>query len=114
MPTLAWLQALVDYHESRGFTIGCPVGALAGELAEIDDSARLALAASFDEWRVALRASLDRLRAAGELSTSMDADTLARAQLSLLEGGLLLMKTERDGVTLRAATAVCLALLGPE
>src|ERR1700756_601206 len=45
-----WFDELVDLQEQRHAVGGCPIGRLAGQLAETDELARDALAAGFDRW----------------------------------------------------------------
>src|ERR1700745_1433359 len=45
--SLLWQVAVQVERQARG---GCPIGSLAGQLAERDEGARLALADGFDRW----------------------------------------------------------------
>jgi TetR/AcrR family transcriptional repressor of nem operon len=106
-----WLDGYVESGADRDYAQGCPIGALASEIAESDPHARVALAGCFGSWREALVGIAQRLQESGDLPVDTDLETLARAQLALLEGGRLLAQTERDGRALRAAAAGTLALL---
>src|SRR6201996_4464343 len=46
-----WLDDLVELQIARHAVGGCPIGGLAGQLAETDELARQALAAGFDRWQ---------------------------------------------------------------
>lgn len=106
-----WLEAYVASGAEVQYAQGCPIGALASELAETHPEARAALSDCFGAWRQALVQVGRRLRDAGELPDDVDLDRLARGQVAVLEGGRLLAQTERDGRSLRAAADAALALL---
>jgi TetR/AcrR family transcriptional regulator, transcriptional repressor for nem operon len=63
----AWTDALVTLQQSRHAKGGCPIGSLAGQLAEQDEGARLALADGLHRWESAIREGLERMAARGEL-----------------------------------------------
>lgn len=64
-----WFAALVARQEARQARGGCPVGSLAGQLAERDPGAR-ELAAGFDRWEGRLRDGLTGLKRRGRLACS--------------------------------------------
>lgn len=107
----AWLEEYVRSGIEVDFAQGCPLVSMASELAETDPDARRKLAGCFGDWRSALVGVAERLKSRGELPADTDTDTLARAQLALLEGGRILAQTERDERALRAAAYGALALL---
>jgi len=82
---------------------GCPIGSLAGQLAEHDEGARLELANGLDRWETAIREGLERMAASGELHPGADAGALAQNTLAAVQGGLLLTQVRRDPNQLRAA-----------
>jgi AcrR family transcriptional regulator len=92
----AWFDGLVELHISRHAVGGCPIGSLAGELAETDEVARQALAAGFDRWEEPLREGLEKMRSDGKLRRSANPVRLATATLAAIQGGLVLTQTRRD------------------
>ena len=106
-----YLDATVALQEERQARGGCPIGSLAGQLAEHDEGARLALADGFDRWEAGLRAGLNAMAARGELAPGADPALLATQTLALLQGGLLLTQVRRDPRQLRAAADAVLALI---
>ncbi|CAN5391326.1 TetR/AcrR family transcriptional regulator [soil metagenome] len=98
-----WAEVVVDIQRSKDFRGGCPLGSLASELADNDTIARDDLAASYLRWQNAIRAGLADMKERGDLVESADADKLATALLTTLQGGLLLTKTLRDGGPLETA-----------
>ena len=93
----AWAEFIVTLQRNGGYRGGCPLGTLAGELAENDTDAREDLAASYRRWQRAIRAGLTAMADRGEFVAGTDVDRLATALLTALQGGLLLSKTLRDG-----------------
>jgi AcrR family transcriptional regulator len=98
----SWTDALVTLQRSRHAKGGCPMGSLAGQLAEQDDGARLALADGLDRWEAAIREGLERMAARGELGPDADPGALAQRTLAAVQGGLLLTQIRRDPNQLRS------------
>ena len=99
----AWSDALVTLQEARPATGGCPIGSLAGQLAERDEGSRLELADGLDRWEAAIRDGLERMAARGELQPGADPAALAQRTLAAVQGGLVLTQIRRDPNQLRAA-----------
>ncbi|HTU78656.1 MAG TPA: TetR/AcrR family transcriptional regulator [Solirubrobacteraceae bacterium] len=99
----AWSEALVTVQHTRHAKRGCPIGSLAGQLAEHDEGARLELADGLRRWESAIRQGLERMAARGELRPGTDPDALAQNTLAAVQGGLLLTQVRRDPDQLRAA-----------
>jgi TetR/AcrR family transcriptional regulator, transcriptional repressor for nem operon len=91
---------------------GCPLGSLAGQLAETDVQARTLIAAGFGQWSAAISDGLRRLHAAGHLVDGTDPDDLAATLLAALQGGLLLAQVQRDTRPLQTAVDTVLTLAG--
>jgi AcrR family transcriptional regulator len=98
----SWTNALVTLQQTRHAKGGCPIGSLAGQIAEHDDGARLALADGLDRWESAIRDGLERMAARGELRPDANPDALAQRTLAAVQGGLLLTQIRRDPNQLRA------------
>ena len=107
----AWTNALVTLQQARHAKGGCPIGSLAGQLAEHDDHARLELADGLDRWESAIRAGLERMAARGDLRPDADVGTLAQRTLTAVQGGLLLTQIRRDPNQLRTALDGALAAI---
>jgi TetR/AcrR family transcriptional regulator, transcriptional repressor for nem operon len=99
----AWFDDLVSLQVARRAVGGCPIGSLAGELAEADQLARQELAAGFDRWETPLRDALMTMRAKGKLRRGADPARLATATLASIQGGLVLTQTRRNPQQLRIA-----------
>jgi len=99
----AWADALVALQRARNARGGCPIGSLAGQLAEHDDGARGELADGLDRWQTAIRDGLERMAARGELLPEHDPGTLAQRTLAAVQGGLVLTQIRRDPDELHSA-----------
>jgi len=99
----AWADALVNLQQMLNAKGGCPIGSLAGQLAEQDEGARVELADGFDRWETAIRLGLERMAAGGELDPHAEPGVLAQNMLAAVQGGLLLTQVRRDPHQLRSA-----------
>jgi TetR/AcrR family transcriptional regulator, transcriptional repressor for nem operon len=107
----SWFDSMVELQAERRARGGCPIGSLVPQLAEPDEPARLALAASFARWETHIRAGLRAMRASGKLDPRADPDALATATLAAIQGGLLLTQTRRDPQQLAIALDAAYAQL---
>jgi TetR/AcrR family transcriptional regulator, transcriptional repressor for nem operon len=106
----AWRDMVIEQargSEGRG---GCPLGSLAGQLAESDAGARALLAAGLGQWSAAISDGLRELHEAGHLPVGIDPDDLAVTLLATLQGGLLLAQVQRDSRPLETALDTLLQL----
>jgi TetR/AcrR family transcriptional repressor of nem operon len=106
-----WQNLIVASIESMNCVGGCPLGSLAGSLAESDPLARAALADSFAQWQDLLRVGLESMRDRGELRPDIDTDSLALGVLASVQGGLLLSQARRDSSAVRTSVAMSIAYL---
>jgi TetR/AcrR family transcriptional repressor of nem operon len=98
-----WRNVLIDRQRQAECKGGCPIGTLAGEIAETFPDGRLDLAAGFAQWEGGIRLGLRAMHDRGELRADADPDRLALAVLAALQGGLLLTQVRRDVAPLQAA-----------
>jgi TetR/AcrR family transcriptional repressor of nem operon len=98
-----WFRALVDLQVDRQARGGCPLGTLAGQLAERDPRFRTAIAEGLGRWEQHLREGLDRMQRRGKLRPQADPGRLATATMASVQGGLLLTQVRRDPQQLRIA-----------
>ena len=106
----AWRDTVIAEAKSSNGKGGCPLGSLAGQLAETDPRARALIAAGFEQWSAAISDGLRRLQAAGRLPAAVDADDFAITLLAALQGGLLLAQVRQDIRPLETAVDTLLAL----
>jgi AcrR family transcriptional regulator len=106
----AWRDMVVAQAKGSEGRGGCPLGSLAGQLAETDPRARALLASGFGQWQAAIGDGLRRLHDAGHLPDGTDPDALAVTLLATLQGGLLLAQVQRDVRPLETAVGTLLEL----
>jgi TetR/AcrR family transcriptional regulator, transcriptional repressor for nem operon len=98
-----WFDGLVELQREREARGGCPIGSLAGQLAERDPQARAAIADGLGRWEARLREGLTTMRERGKLAPEANPAKLATATMAALQGGLLLTQVRRDPEQLRIA-----------
>jgi AcrR family transcriptional regulator len=106
----AWRDMVIAQARSEDGKGGCPLGSLAGQLAETDPHARALLASGFGQWQAAISDGLRRLHDARHLPDGTDPDALAVTLLATLQGGLLLAQVQRDTRPLETAVGTLLEL----
>ena len=108
----AWRDLVIAQAKRSNGKGGCPLGSLAGQLAETDPHARTLIAAGFQQWSAAISDSLRWLQDSGRLPSGIGADDLAITLLATLQGGLLLAQVQQDSRPLQTAVDTLLALTG--
>jgi TetR/AcrR family transcriptional regulator, transcriptional repressor for nem operon len=98
-----WGASLIALQEERHCAGGCPIGSLAGALVDQDETARLVLVHSFDQWEQYLVQGFARMQERGELRANADPTDLAVAVMTSLQGGLLLTQTRKTTRPLQIA-----------
>ncbi|MHC5063142.1 MAG: TetR/AcrR family transcriptional regulator [Planctomycetota bacterium] len=92
------LFAILSFYslmlEQTACELGCPVGNLAGELADSHDSVRAGLAGLFELWRSEIKNCLDDAR--DRFPPETDREALAMLVLSVMEGGVMQARVERS------------------
>lgn len=106
----AWRDTVIAQVKSSEGKGGCPLGSLAGQLAETDAQARDLIAAGFGQWSAAISDGLRRLHDTRHLPEGTDPDDLAVTLLAALQGGLLLAQVQRDTRPLETAIDTLLEL----
>jgi TetR/AcrR family transcriptional regulator, transcriptional repressor for nem operon len=98
----AWRDQAVAIERSLRCRGGCPIGSLAGEVAECDETAREDIARGFARWESAISEGVRAMHARGELPADTDPGELALALLAAHQGGLVLTQVRRDPAPLEA------------
>jgi AcrR family transcriptional regulator len=99
----AWRDQAVAIEVQLQCKGGCPIGTLAGELAETDPAARDDIAAGFARWEAQIALGFAALHERGELPADVDPERLALALLAAHQGGLMLTQVRRDPAPIEAA-----------
>ena len=103
-----WRDELVDRNGLRNGAYGCPLGALANEIADHDEETRKTIAAHFEAWLLLLSDAIDQLKRHDVVSPHADSHALATGLLAALQGGYLLAKTARDVRPMRVVLDVAI------
>ena len=98
--------------DRNGEIRGCYFGNLALELSVQSDAVRRAVAAVFDEMRAGFADLLNRARASGEIDATVDPRQSASLILSLMEGAVMMAKTNQTESEARNALVFIRGWLG--
>src|SRR5438128_6497669 len=107
-----WFEFMIQPQIEQQARGGCPIGSLAGQLAESDPKARAAIAAGLDRWEAHISEGLTRMKTRGKLRKDADPAALATATMACIQGGLLLTQVRRDPHQLRIALNAARGNLG--
>jgi TetR/AcrR family transcriptional repressor of nem operon len=88
----AMFERFEQFYVSEGARLGCPVGNLASELGDVNESFRAKLAEVVDEMCGAVEAFLKAAAEGGELRGDIDRPKTAEFIIQGWEGALVLMK----------------------
>ncbi|WP_141432140.1 TetR/AcrR family transcriptional regulator [Bacillus sp. 03113] len=92
------LNKMLDWifvcHAEKENKPGCPIGNLAIEMSEHDESFRIRIQQYFERWTEAIAENLEELIKLKQLDSSMNSKKRAEAMVAMIEGGILLMKNQ--------------------
>ncbi len=88
---LFFQDVFIDW-ESKSCRYGCLLGKLGQELAEINTTYRLTIAAIFERWSLRIAACLSEAQARGELDASINPAIMASQLVDGFEGAAMRMK----------------------
>lgn len=108
----AWRDAILSGVAQTSGAGGCPLGTLAGDVADHVELARLRAAQGFERWQARLAACLARLQNKAEIDRDAEPEELALGVIAALQGGLLLAQITRSTRPLRLALDMALLHLG--
>ena len=83
-------------HGEGEDTPGCPIGNLTIEMSEHDETFRLKLEHFFKRWIVSIEKILEEMVKQNQLDPTGDIRKSAEAIVAMIEGGILLMKSQQD------------------
>jgi TetR/AcrR family transcriptional repressor of nem operon len=90
---LNWgLTAHAEMEKKRG----CPLGNLAIEMSEHDETFREKIQQFFERWIEGVEAALVGMIKQNQLDSTIDTKKSAQAIIAMIEGGILLMKNQQD------------------
>lgn len=97
----SWRDQAVSIQRRLQCRGGCPIGSLAGEVAECDEKLREDISTGFARWESAIAEGIRAMHSRGDLPSDTDPDELALALLTAHQGGLTLTQVRRDTVALQ-------------
>lgn len=100
MPPLRRLERLMEFYESlfkkSGFSLGCPIGNLALELADVNDRFRKRITAAVDMLLSYIMSCLEEAKHDGSLPPGTEIHDAARFIFHGFEGAVLHMKVAKS------------------
>ena len=90
-----------SYFEQNNFTGGCPIGNLAQEMGDLNDSFREKLKSVLDKMKTNIVQCLEEARQQGELPPALDIFNLSDFIVSSWQGALLQMKVMKTTAPVR-------------
>jgi len=106
-----WFHAQARLQERYSMTRGCPFGTIANEVTAYDELPRQDLVLLFEVVRNKLAAFFLREKTQGHLLSTADENALADFCIAVIQGGMLMGKTRRDGNTVDGVIDQALAYL---
>lgn len=91
-----WFDFFVGRQESTGCQRGCPIATIANELTTGDELIRQDIKMLFDFIKSGVATFFHKMKARGELKKGVDPDALADYCLSVMQGGMVLSKVNRN------------------
>jgi len=90
------LDWILTYHAGKEEKSGCPIGNLTIEMSEHDETFRLKLDHFFKRWIGSIETVLEEMVKQNQLHSTVDIRKSAEAIVAMIEGGILLMKSQQD------------------
>ena len=90
------LDWATTFHAEMERKRGCPIGNLAIEMSEHDETFRVKIQQFFDRWFLGVEVVLDEMIKQNQLDSSIDPKKSAQTIVAMIEGGVLLMKNQQD------------------
>jgi AcrR family transcriptional regulator len=103
-----WSELVVQRVAAVHGAYGCRLGAIASEITETDEQARLLLNDYFRAWEGLLASAVQSIIERGEIADTADPDQLAQEIMIALQGGYLLAQVERSETPMRRALDLAL------
>jgi TetR/AcrR family transcriptional repressor of nem operon len=90
------LDWATTFHAEMEKKRGCPIGNLAIEMSEHDETFRVKIQQFFDRWFLGIEVVLDEMIKQNRLDPAIDIKKSAQTIVAMIEGGVLLMKNQQD------------------
>lgn len=90
------LDRTLTFHTEMVNKSGCPIGNLAIEMSEHDETFCVKIQYIFERWIKAVEVTLDEMVKQGQIDATIDTKKSAQAMIAMIEGGILLMKNQQN------------------
>ena len=90
------LNWVIMNHQAKQAKCGCVFGNLALEMSEHDEDFREKINEVFNAWARKLKIVLEEMYEPSDSSESAEVEKLSKAIVAMIEGGIMLMKNNRD------------------
>lgn len=90
------LERTLVFHTDDEGKSGCPVGNLAIEMSEHDEAFRVKIQYIFDRWISSIEETLNDLIKQDHFPSTMDSKKHSQSIVAMIEGGILLMKSQKN------------------
>ena len=91
-----WFQFFIDFQKTSGCTRSCPIATIGAEIEDSQETLRNDACEIFDWMRGCLANCFVEMKRSDELHRKCDPQELADFCLTILQGGLLLSKIQRN------------------
>ncbi len=91
-----FIHTTANMLDKNNFTGGCPIGNLSLEMGDLNENFRLKLSQAFSNMESKLFECLKDAQTVGEISNSIDIETVAGFILNSWEGALVRVKAEKS------------------
>ena len=96
-----YFEWFLAFFEQNNFTGGCPIGNLAQEMGDLNDSFREKLKSVFDKMKTNIAQCLKEAQQQSDLSPALDVLNLSDFIVSSWQGALLQMKVGKNTASVR-------------
>ena len=96
-----YFEWFLAFFEQNNFTGGCPIGNLAQEMGDLNDSFREKLRSVFDKMKTNIAQCLKEAQQQSDLSPALDVLNLSDFIVSSWQGALLQMKVGKNTASVR-------------
>ena len=107
-----FMKGVIDYQKSMGFAGGCIFGNIAIEMSDKNKHVAAFIKDLFDEWIAKLREVVKAAQRAGQVTSELSADVLARHIIMSLEGAIMLARLEKSEKPLKDFRASLKTMIG--
>lgn len=106
-----WFRFFITFQQEIHCERSCPIGTIGNDLSQDQELLRQDVRLIFQWMRHSLSGFFNSLKAKGEIPASVDPDALADFCFTIMQGGLLVSKIQRESAPFENAVAHALTYL---